>query len=324
MHRSLVQQLGFIFIVIAVGGCESDRNRRTGAGPAAPTGLPQSGVRTAEQDRIPTLVPLVPVDSSAYPGLVPFPPRNESFAFRGALEVKYRDGLRRQPTTSFVDVEGDIVWTQEYLRFRVNGCGHAESTQRVADQINGGPAAGVCTDVQPTGVVAFPPRDQSFAFRQELERIYRDVLRRTPVSTFVDVEGSIVWTQEYLRYRVNRCGPAGAQTNVFAQIDGRAVAPVCGEVGTIAGFWSGTSTYFNAPFTFDLVQNGTQVSGRYQDRHDTGFVSGTVGTGGSVLLDVNFGDTGIRFEGAFEGPNTVRGSIRGTVIGGVFPFEMIR
>ena len=51
----------------------------------------------------------------------------------------------------------------------------------------------------------FPPRNEPFAFRQELERIYRDDLRRTAVQTFVDPEGDIVWTQEYLRYRLNGC-----------------------------------------------------------------------------------------------------------------------
>ena len=52
--------------------------------------------------------------------LVAFPPRNEPFLFRTNLESKYRDGLRRDSTTSYVDIEGSIVWTQEYLHYRVN------------------------------------------------------------------------------------------------------------------------------------------------------------------------------------------------------------
>src|SRR5262245_8169793 len=55
---------------------------------------------------------------------VNFPPRNEPFDFRQQLEVKYRDGLRRGAVQTFVDLEGDIVWTQEYLRYRVNACDH--------------------------------------------------------------------------------------------------------------------------------------------------------------------------------------------------------
>lgn len=58
---------------------------------------------------------------------VAFPPRNEPFDFRLQLETKYRDGLRRSATASGVDLEGDIVWIQEYLRYRINGCGHAEA-----------------------------------------------------------------------------------------------------------------------------------------------------------------------------------------------------
>ena len=91
----------------------------------------------------------------------------------------------------------------------------------------------------------------------------------------------------------------------------------------LAGHWSGTSNYFNAPFTFDLTQNGSSISGTYADQRDRGFVAGTVNIG-SVILDVNFGDTGIRFEGSIENANTIRGIIRGSVIGGPYPFEMTR
>src|SRR5687768_1543012 len=66
---------------------------------------------------------------------VTFPPRNEPFLFRTNLEAKYRDDLRRDATTSFVDIEGTIVWTQEYVRYRVNQCGHAEAVARVLRQI---------------------------------------------------------------------------------------------------------------------------------------------------------------------------------------------
>lgn len=91
----------------------------------------------------------------------------------------------------------------------------------------------------------------------------------------------------------------------------------------LAGQWSGTSTYFNAPFTFNLTQNGNQMGGTYQDQHDFGFVSGVVNIG-SVILDVYFGDTGIRFEGSIENGNRIRGIIRGSVIGGPYPFVMTR
>jgi hypothetical protein len=158
------------------------------------------------------------------PRNVNFPPRNEPFLFRQNLETKYRDGLRREPTSSYVDIEGTIVWTQEYLRYRVNQCSHAEAVSRVLRQIDGFGIDAVCGS---TSTATFPPRNEPFDFRLQLEQKYRDGLQRTPTATFVDVEGDIVWTQEYLRYRVNSCGHADAESKVFAQIDGQGVQPDC-------------------------------------------------------------------------------------------------
>jgi hypothetical protein len=91
----------------------------------------------------------------------------------------------------------------------------------------------------------------------------------------------------------------------------------------LAGTWSGTSDYFNAPFTFNLTQSGNQISGTYQDQQDFGFVTGVVNIG-SVILDVRFGDTGIRYEGSIENANRIRGIVRGSAIGGPYSFEMTR
>jgi hypothetical protein len=157
---------------------------------------------------------------------VSFPPRNEPFDFRQRLEAKYRDGLRRGASSSFVDIEGDIVWTQEYLRYRVNSCSHGEAVQRVMAQIDTGAIQPVCGE-SPSGEISFPPRNEPFDFKQRLEAKYRDGLRRTATQTFVDVEGAIVWVQEYLRYRVNSCAHQESVDKVFMQIDGRGVQPVC-------------------------------------------------------------------------------------------------
>ena len=159
-------------------------------------------------------------------GTVSFPPRNESLAFRIQLEAKYRDGLKRGPSSTSVDNEGDIVWTQEYERYRVNLCSHADAVSRVMVQIDGAAAPGVCGNAPP-GQVQFPPQNESLDFRNLLEAKYRDGLRRLPVSTFVDIVGDVVWTQEYLRYRVNGCGHAIAVQNVFVQIDGLPAPAVC-------------------------------------------------------------------------------------------------
>jgi hypothetical protein len=253
--------------------------------------------------------------------VIAFPPRNEPFAFREELERKYRDGLRRSPSSTYVDLEGDIVWTQEYLRYRVNECSHDVAVQRVLAQIDGQGILPVCGNPPPR-LVPFPPRSEPYAFRQELERKYRDGLRRNATSSYVDIEGAIVWTQEYLRYRVNRCGHAAATQKVMDQIDGRGIAPVCTDA--LSGIWDGTSTYFNAPFTMDIWLNGAAITGRYVDRHDIGYIGGTYSGGTKVLILVNFGDTGIAYDGEFDGPDRIRGTIRGGVIGGTYPFVMIR
>jgi hypothetical protein len=159
-------------------------------------------------------------------GTVAFPPRDEAMDFRNQLEAKYRDQLHRSPLATYVDIEGDIVWTSEYLRYRVNQCSHDSALFKVMSQIDGSGTLGVCGSA-PRGQVNFPPRNEPMAFRQELESKYRDDLRRGPISTSVDNEGDIVWTQEYLRYRVNGCTHGDAVQRVFLQIDGRGIQPVC-------------------------------------------------------------------------------------------------
>ena len=254
-------------------------------------------------------------------GVVAFPPRSEPYAFRQTLEAKYRDSLGRSPSPTYVDLEGDIVWTQEYLRYRVNGCDHATAQQKVLDQIDGLGIAAVCSD-PPSGAVAFPPRNEPYAFRQELERKYRDGLHRSATSSYVDIEGSIVWTQEYLRYRVNRCTHGVAAVKVLSQIDGNGIAPTCWDA--LSGTWDGTSPYWNAPFRMEMSLNGTAINGTYHDQYDTGYLGGTYSGGPTVFILVNFGDTGIAFDGTFDTSERIKGYIRGGVIGRTFPFEMTR
>jgi hypothetical protein len=153
-----------------------------------------------------------------------FPPRQEPLQFRNELEAKYQQ-MGRPATTTYVDREGEVIWTQEYIRYRVNGCDHATATQRVFAQIDSGAPGGICA-APADGLVNFPPRNQILQFRQELETKYQQMGRGLS-TTFVDVEGSLVWTQEYLRYRVNACDHATASQKVFAQIDGGPVAATC-------------------------------------------------------------------------------------------------
>ena len=256
-------------------------------------------------------------------GVIGFPPRNEPFAFRQDLEAKYRDGLRRSPSSTYVDLEGDIVWTQEYLRYRVNQCDHATAVQKVLDQIDGRGIAPVCGNPPAGGQVAFPPRNEPYAFRQELETKYRDGLRRSATSSYVDIEGAIVWTQEYLRYRVNQCGHAAATQKVIDQIDGKGIAPVCTEGPT--GLWDGSApTYWNAPFTMDIALRGTQIAGTYRDQYDYGTLWGTYTGGAAITINVYFGDGGLSFTGEFDGPDKIKGTMRPSMIGRTFPFWMVR
>jgi len=177
---------------------------------------------------------LLSVDVATQNATIPFPPRDQAFDFRvNHLESKYRDGLRRPANTTFVDAEGEIVWTQEYLRYRVNGLTHADATDAVRSEIDRVTGFPGLLDFKSFPLVSFPPRNESFTFRQELERIYRDRLRRPPATTFVDIEGSLVWTQQYLLHRTNGCFHLESVQKVLEEIDGRApvlcaaIVPTC-------------------------------------------------------------------------------------------------
>jgi hypothetical protein len=193
----------------------------------------------------------MPVGPGPSPEDVAFPPRDQSYRFGQDLNVTYRDQLGRGTNYTYVDLEGWIVWIQEYLRYRVNGCSHAEAEYRVGYQIGGGGVPPVCGGA-PTGTVAFPPRDQSYQFGVDLNDVYRYNLGRSSVGTYVDLEGWIVWIQEYLRYRVNYCSHDEAAYRVGYQIGGGGVLPVCsagGYIDVVAGSgacscWIGTITVY--------------------------------------------------------------------------------
>src|SRR5215218_5954003 len=121
--------------LILVGGCSSDPEHRSASLPTAPSaGGPSS---------------LLGPTSVAPGGIsgkfdVAFPARNDSFDFRNLLETKYETGLGRAAATTFVDKEGEVVWTQEYMRYRSNGCDHSTAVARVMAQIEGNAAGAVC------------------------------------------------------------------------------------------------------------------------------------------------------------------------------------
>ena len=169
------------------------------------------------------------------------------------METKYKVDLKRSAVQSFVDIEGSIVWTQEYLRYRLNGCGHADAVDRVMRQIDGQGIIPVCGGETP----GFPPRNEPFDFRLQLEAKDPDGLKRQASSTYVDTEGDIVWTLEYLRYRVDGCQHAESIRKVFDRIDGKGIQPTCGQdLKKFAGRWKGDARLTACSQTGDFVSIG--------------------------------------------------------------------
>jgi hypothetical protein len=204
---------GFVILIAASMACSRGNDRRVVAtSPTNPTGV------TAETT-------IAYVGGVSGPMDVLFPGRNESFIFRTDLEAKYATGLGRAAAGLFVDREGEIVWMQEYIRYRVNGCDHNTALARVFAQIDGGAAGGICA-APPEGVVNFPPRNEILEARRALETKYQQMGRGLS-PTAVDLEGAAIWITEYLRYRTNGCSHAEAEQKVFSQIDGGPVPPVC-------------------------------------------------------------------------------------------------
>jgi hypothetical protein len=159
---------------------------------------------------------------------IQFPARNETVAFRIWLEARYGpDGLNRDNGPSYADVEGSVVWVQEYLRYRLNACTHDQAVVRIRFQIDGGGVLGVCGTAPSSTTIEFPGRQDTLQFRTQLENIYQVDLGRAAVQTRVDAEGDVTWIQEYLRYRLNACSDDQAIARVEEQIVGRGVPPTC-------------------------------------------------------------------------------------------------
>lgn len=206
----------FLCAVTLVSGCSRDSKPLSSTSPT-----PASAAAPG------SLLGATPVAPGGVSGKhdVSFPPRNESFDFRNQLETKYLTGLGRAASATFVDREGEVVWTQEYIRYRTNGCDHATASQRVLSQVDGQAGGQVC-GASSDGLIAFPPRTETFDFRRQLESRYQQFGRGSSQSS-VDAEGGVIWTQEYLRYRVNSCDHPTSVQKVFTQIDGGGVQPTC-------------------------------------------------------------------------------------------------
>ena len=160
------------------------------------------------------------------PGTVTFPPRNEPNDFFNQLLAVYQNELRASPSATYVDSEGAVIWLTEYARQRVGQCDHATATDNTLAQITDNVGTLVCA-ATPTGSIPFPPRNEGLLFMNQLDATYRDSLRRSLGSSFVNNEGAVVWVLEYLRYRLNGCNHGDATTKVLQQIRGLGIQPVC-------------------------------------------------------------------------------------------------
>jgi hypothetical protein len=75
--------------------------------------------------------------------------------------------------------------------------------------------------------VLFPVETEVLAFRTMLDVTYATHLGRASQTTLVPPREALRWTQRYLRYRVHGCSHQTALANVFGQIDGGGIAPLC-------------------------------------------------------------------------------------------------
>ena len=268
------RQLTVLLCTLAlVAGCSRNPERSLAAAPTSPSaaaGLPGSLLGAS---------PVAPGGVSG-PMDVAFPGRNDSFQFRNELEAIYRDVLRRGTSPTVVDREGEVVWTQEYIRYRVNGCDHGTAVQRVLAQIAGQAAGGVC-GAPPDGLVLFPGRADSFLFRGTLESAYL-AMGRGQSPTFVDSEGGVIWTQEYLRYRVNACDHATAVAKVASQIAGGGVAATCFVPPCVFSVSPGSQSVPAAGGTFTVTVNKVSGDCSFGSESLGSFVSITDGGGGSA------------------------------------------
>jgi hypothetical protein len=77
-------------------------------------------------------------------GAIAFAPRDQALLFMNELENAYRTTLGRAQGSSYVNAEGAVVWVLEYLRYRLNACGHGDAAQKVVTQIRGGGIQPTC------------------------------------------------------------------------------------------------------------------------------------------------------------------------------------
>lgn len=239
---------GLVMLVALSAACSRDPKAVATTSPTSPTATTADMVMTSSGGVF------GPMD-------VTFPARSESNVYRNDLEQKYQS-LGRSLVQTYVDREGEVVWLQEYIRYRVNGCDHGTSVSRVLTQIDGGAAGAICAAPQDGVAVVFPSRSDVVEARRSLETKYQQMGRSLSTTT-VDLEGAAIWIAEYLRYRTNSCDHATAEQKVFVQIDGGAAPATCFVACTYTLAPGGINTsYTGSTSIFEIRPNAVACQWR--------------------------------------------------------------
>jgi len=194
---------------LIAAGCSKGMDRSTSVMPTSPSAitLPESGGGVSHRT------------------VVGFPARTDTLDFRVQLESKYANQLRRPASQVYVDMDGEVAWIQEYVRYRVNGCDHDTATQYALAQVDGGVAAPVCAIRFFPESAIYPPRNETVDFRHQLGNKYQAMGRSAQSS--VDPDGAAIWIAEYLRYRTSGCDHTTAVQNTLTQVDGNPAPATC-------------------------------------------------------------------------------------------------
>jgi hypothetical protein len=195
---------------VAAASCSKTPEQAVSAIPTSPTAItiaePQGG-------------------GVSHGALVGFPSRSDTLDFRTQLENKYANGLRRPVQQTYVDMDGEVAWMQEYDRYRVNGCDHNTATQYVMAEVDGAAAAPVCNPFYFPETAVYPSRNDSVDFRRQLGNKYQSMGRSA--QSAVDPDGAAIWISEYLRYRTSGCDHAASVQNTLTQVDGNPAPATC-------------------------------------------------------------------------------------------------
>jgi hypothetical protein len=196
--------------VLVAAGCSKTPERAISAIPTSPSSI---------------AIALPDGSGVSHRALVGFPSRSDTLDFRQQLETKYATGLGRPASQTYVDMDGEVAWMQEYERYRVNGCDHDTATRNVMAEVDGAAPAPVCNPFYFPETAIYPSRDQVVDFRRQLGSKYQSMGRSA--QSAVDPDGAAIWISEYLRYRTSGCDHPTAVQRTMTQIDGNPAPATC-------------------------------------------------------------------------------------------------